>query len=196
MVYHFKFRLAARLKSGGPSLGRSPDAHKQRQPVNQDQIQIFGEIGSTQFLEQGESPALFSFGAGRKPCSFFFWSRALALFFFRFQQDSFSFGGKAYSFGARLVLLKQGLRSAPFSRCFENSRSSGHDTAEMPAPANPIQHSFELAAERCEDLTPLVYRRLFREHPEAEAMFRSEGSELGKRSMLSLPMYAILSFAS
>ena len=26
----------------------------------------------------------------------------------------------------------------------------------MPA-ANPIQHSFELAAERCEDLTPLVY---------------------------------------
>jgi hypothetical protein len=36
----------------------------------------------------------------------------------------------------------------------------------MTAPANPIQHSFELAAERCEDLTPLVYDRLFREHPE------------------------------
>ena len=49
-----------------------------------------------------------------------------------------------------------------------------------------IERSFELAAERCEDLTPLVYRRLFREHPEAEAMFRSEGSDLVKGSMLAL----------
>jgi hypothetical protein len=61
MVYHCEFRLTARLKSGGPSLGRSPGAHKQRRPVNQDQIQIYGEIGSTQFLEQGFVP-----------CSFFF----------------------------------------------------------------------------------------------------------------------------
>jgi hemoglobin-like flavoprotein len=60
---------------------------------------------------------------------------------------------------------------------------------------NPIQHSFELASERCEDLTPLVYRRLFREHPEAEAMFRSEGSELVKGSMLALTIEAILDFA-
>src|SRR5260370_29884725 len=59
MVYQFGLRLAARLKSGGPSLGRSPGAHKQRQPVNQDQIQIFGEIGSTQFLEQGFPPCSF-----------------------------------------------------------------------------------------------------------------------------------------
>src|ERR1700682_1722943 len=59
MVYQCRLRLAARLKSGGPSLGRSPGAHKRRQPVNQDQIQIFGEIGSTQFLEQGFRPALF-----------------------------------------------------------------------------------------------------------------------------------------
>src|SRR5260370_12316591 len=64
MVYECGLRLAARFKSGGPSLGRSPGAHKQRQPVNQDQIQIFGEIGSTQFSEQGFAP-----------CSFFFWSR-------------------------------------------------------------------------------------------------------------------------
>jgi hemoglobin-like flavoprotein len=42
----------------------------------------------------------------------------------------------------------------------------------MTASANPIHRSFELAAERCEDLTPRVYRRLFRKHPEAEAMFR------------------------
>jgi hypothetical protein len=43
MVYHCRLRLAARFKSGGPSLGRSPGAHKQRRPVNQDQIQFFGE---------------------------------------------------------------------------------------------------------------------------------------------------------
>jgi hemoglobin-like flavoprotein len=60
---------------------------------------------------------------------------------------------------------------------------------------NPVQQSFELASERCEDLTPLVYRRLFREHPEAEAMFRSEGSELVKSSMLALTIEAILDFA-
>ena len=59
------------------------------------------------------------------------------------------------------------------------------------APSNLIQHSFELAAERCEDLTPLVYRRLFREHPEAEAMFRREGSDLVKGSMLALAVDAI-----
>jgi hypothetical protein len=27
----------------------------------------------------------------------------------------------------------------------------------MPPPTNPIERSFELVAERCEDLTPLVY---------------------------------------
>jgi hemoglobin-like flavoprotein len=65
----------------------------------------------------------------------------------------------------------------------------------MPAPSNPIEHSFELAAQRCEDLTPLVYRRLFREHPEAEKMFRREGSDLVKGSMLALTIDAILDFA-
>jgi hypothetical protein len=59
MVYQYALRLAARLKSGGPSLGRSPGAHKQRRPANQDQIQFCGEIGSTQFLEQGFSPCSF-----------------------------------------------------------------------------------------------------------------------------------------
>jgi hemoglobin-like flavoprotein len=65
----------------------------------------------------------------------------------------------------------------------------------MTATTNPIQRSFELAAERCEDLTPLVYRRLFRDHPEAEAMFRSEGSDLVKGSMLALAIDAIMDFA-
>ena len=63
------------------------------------------------------------------------------------------------------------------------------------AAINLIQHSFELAAGRCEDLTPLVYRRLFREHPEAEAMFRREGSDLVKGSMLALAIEAMLDFA-
>jgi hemoglobin-like flavoprotein len=63
------------------------------------------------------------------------------------------------------------------------------------APTNLIQHSFELAAGRCQDLTPLVYRRLFREHPEAEAMFRSEGGDLVRGSMLALAIEAMLDFA-
>jgi hemoglobin-like flavoprotein len=109
---------------------------------------IYGEIGSTQFLEQGLSP-----------CSFFF----------------------------RTGLL--------FRDGFENHRGVVFKTKQMTPSTNPIQLSFELAAERCEDLTPLVYRRLFREHPEAEAMFRSDGSDPVKGSMLALTIDAILDFA-
>jgi hemoglobin-like flavoprotein len=65
----------------------------------------------------------------------------------------------------------------------------------MTPSTNPVQHSFELAAERCEDLTPLVYRRLFREHPEAEPMFRSGPNDLVKGSMLALTIDAMLDFA-
>ena len=65
----------------------------------------------------------------------------------------------------------------------------------MMASSNPIERSFELAAGRCEDLTPLVYRRLFDAHPEARTMFRTEGSELVKGSMLALTIDAILDFA-
>jgi hemoglobin-like flavoprotein len=66
------------------------------------------------------------------------------------------------------------------------------DKTEVMANTNLIQHSFELAAERCEDLTPLVYRRLFRQHPEAEAMFRHEENDLVKGSMLALTIDAML----
>jgi hemoglobin-like flavoprotein len=69
------------------------------------------------------------------------------------------------------------------------------DEADVMANTNLIQHSFELAAERCEDLTPLVYCRLFREHPEAEAMFRHEENDLVKGSMLALTIDAMLDFA-
>ena len=65
----------------------------------------------------------------------------------------------------------------------------------MSASSNPIEDSFEIAARRCADLTPLVYQRLFRERPETEAMFRSQGSELVKGSMLALTIDAILDFA-
>ena len=60
---------------------------------------------------------------------------------------------------------------------------------------NPIQLSFELAAARCEDLTPLVYQRLLRERPETQTMFRSQGSDLVKGSMLVFAIEAILDFA-
>jgi hemoglobin-like flavoprotein len=65
----------------------------------------------------------------------------------------------------------------------------------MTAATNLIHRSFELAAERCEDLTPLVYSRLFREHPEAETMFRSEGAELVRGAMLAQTLDAIMDFA-
>jgi hemoglobin-like flavoprotein len=65
----------------------------------------------------------------------------------------------------------------------------------MIAASNPIQRSFEIAAARCEDLTPLVYRLLFDAHPEAQTMFRTEGSEPVKGSMLALTIDAILDFA-
>jgi hemoglobin-like flavoprotein len=62
-------------------------------------------------------------------------------------------------------------------------------------PSNPIERSFEIAAERCGDITPLVYRRLHSEHPETLTMFRTEGSEPVKGSMLALTIDAILDFA-
>jgi hemoglobin-like flavoprotein len=66
---------------------------------------------------------------------------------------------------------------------------------ENPVDADQIVLSLELAAERCEDLTPLVYERLFRERPETRALFRTEGSTLVKGSMLELALDAILDFA-
>jgi hemoglobin-like flavoprotein len=65
----------------------------------------------------------------------------------------------------------------------------------MTSSSNPIECSFEIAAERCADLTPLVYRHLFDAHPEARTMFRTEGSELVKGSMLALTIEAILDLA-
>ena len=60
--------------------------------------------------------------------------------------------------------------------------------------AHPIERSFEIAAERYVDLMPLVYQKLFSEYPQARGMFRSEGSDLVKGSMLALTIEAILDF--
>ena len=79
-----------------------------------------------------------------------------------------------------------------FLQSFEELRTA---CAVMIASSNPILRSFEIAAERCEDLTPLVYRRLHAEHPETITMFRTEGSEPVKGSMLALTIDAILDFA-
>jgi hemoglobin-like flavoprotein len=65
----------------------------------------------------------------------------------------------------------------------------------MSASLNRIEQSFEIAAQRCADLTPLVYRRLFEAHPETRTMFRAQGSELVMGSMLALTIEAILDFA-
>lgn len=65
----------------------------------------------------------------------------------------------------------------------------------MNASINPIECSFELAAGHCADLTPLVYERLFRERPETERMFRTDGADLVRGSMLALTIEAILDFA-
>ena len=65
----------------------------------------------------------------------------------------------------------------------------------MNASPNPIEQSFELAASRCTDLTPHVYQRLFEQHPETRAMFRTQGGELVMGSMLALTIEAILDFA-
>jgi hemoglobin-like flavoprotein len=60
---------------------------------------------------------------------------------------------------------------------------------------DPIARSFELAAAACDDLTPLVYRRLEHEHPEIQTMFRTSGSDLVKGSMLAFAIEAILDLA-
>jgi hemoglobin-like flavoprotein len=61
--------------------------------------------------------------------------------------------------------------------------------------ADPIVASLELAAERCEDLTPKVYERLFLLRPDTRGLFRTDPKDLIKGSMLQLALDAILDFA-
>ena len=63
------------------------------------------------------------------------------------------------------------------------------------ATADPIETSLELAAERGGDLTAPVYRRLFAEHPEMEALFCRDHNDAVKGEMLARVFEAILDFA-
>lgn len=58
-----------------------------------------------------------------------------------------------------------------------------------------IEASLELAAERCEDLTPMVYRRLFAEQPAVEPLFWRDQNNAIKGEMLAKVIEAILDFA-
>ena len=57
---------------------------------------------------------------------------------------------------------------------------------------HPIEQSLEIAAERCPDLSPLVYGKLFALHPELEAMFVLDTDGSGRGSMLSHSLRVLL----
>lgn len=57
-----------------------------------------------------------------------------------------------------------------------------------------IEHSLELAAERCPDLTPLVYERLFALQPQMQALFWRDTNGMIKGEMLTRVFEAILDF--
>ena len=57
-----------------------------------------------------------------------------------------------------------------------------------------IEQSLELAAERSEDLTPLVYERLFREQPQMLELFWRDTNGAIKGEMLARVFEAILDF--
>lgn len=71
-----------------------------------------------------------------------------------------------------------------------------HHGAPRPSPAEAelIVESLELAGERCGDLTPHVYRRLFREQPQMEALFGNDRRDQVKGEMLARVIQAILDF--
>lgn len=58
-----------------------------------------------------------------------------------------------------------------------------------------IAASLTLASQRCPDLTPPVYDRLFELLPETRARFRADPQNYIKASMLELAIDAILDFA-
>lgn len=61
--------------------------------------------------------------------------------------------------------------------------------------ADLVTQSLEIAAARCEDLTPLVYRRLFADHPDMERLFwRDAETHAVRGEMLARVIEAILDF--
>lgn len=61
--------------------------------------------------------------------------------------------------------------------------------------ADRITESLEQAAEVCDDLTPLVYARLFAAHPAMEPLFASDRNGQVRGEMLARVIEAILDFA-
>jgi len=59
---------------------------------------------------------------------------------------------------------------------------------------HPIVKSLELVSERCPDLTPLVYARLFAEHPAMEALFWRDTTHAVKGEMLAKVFEVMLDF--
>jgi hemoglobin-like flavoprotein len=57
-----------------------------------------------------------------------------------------------------------------------------------------IEKTFEIAAQRCEDLTPLVYGRLFAQQPQMEALFCLDQNHQVRGEMLSQVIRAMLDF--
>lgn len=76
-------------------------------------------------------------------------------------------------------------------------RESSADPERVNRPvtqADWIERSLELAAERCEDLTPLVYARLFRANPGMLALFGADTGDQVKGEMLARAIQSILDF--
>lgn len=64
----------------------------------------------------------------------------------------------------------------------------------QPLASHQIEASLELASARCEDLTPLVYARLFDSHPEMRALFSRDTTDAVKGEMLARVFELILDF--
>jgi hemoglobin-like flavoprotein len=60
--------------------------------------------------------------------------------------------------------------------------------------ADLIIASFERAAELCDDLTPLIYERLFADHPDMRALFVRDTDGSVRGEMLARVIEAILDF--
>jgi hemoglobin-like flavoprotein len=60
--------------------------------------------------------------------------------------------------------------------------------------ADLIVETLEMAADRCTDLAPLVYRRLFLDHPGMETLFSRDRNDAVKGEMLARVIEAILDF--
>jgi hemoglobin-like flavoprotein len=60
--------------------------------------------------------------------------------------------------------------------------------------SHPVETSLTLVSERCGDLSPLVYERLFREHPEMTALFWRDKTGTIKGEMLARVFDAVLDY--